>query len=120
MLNLDEDALLCDFAQYYHIYDLMQFGVRKCAILAYGLPDESRIKRLMSDSRITVTEMLLASIKDDVAWLVWANSADAKSNANRPKSVVKALMKREEDTDTQIFASAEDFELARARMLKGE
>ena len=44
MMALDEDALICDFAETYHIYNIYGMPVQYIATLAIGLRDDSRIK----------------------------------------------------------------------------
>ena len=41
MIATDEDALICDFAETYHIYDYRSLDVEYAATLAYGLRDDS-------------------------------------------------------------------------------
>jgi len=44
MIKLDENALICDFAETYHIYDYRQLPPTRVAVFACGLRDDSRIK----------------------------------------------------------------------------
>jgi len=46
MSAIDRDALICDFAQYYHL-NLDEQPVRYAAILACGLPADSRIQCIL-------------------------------------------------------------------------
>ena len=42
MLATDEDALLCDFAETYGVYDLEALPVEKLAVLSFGrFPDKT-------------------------------------------------------------------------------
>ena len=60
MISADRDALLCDFAETYGIYDFRALPAFTLATLAVGLRDDSRIKMKMHGTRITRTETLLA------------------------------------------------------------
>ena len=44
MIRFDEDALICDLAETYHIYDYRSLPVKLVATLSAGLRDDSRIK----------------------------------------------------------------------------
>ena len=45
MIATDEDSLICDLAQYYHVFDYRSMTVESVATLAAGLPEDSRIMR---------------------------------------------------------------------------
>ena len=70
MIDLDEDALICDFAETYHIYDYRSLPASMAATLAVGLRDDSRIKRKIiqeeSGLRVSSTELLLSILIDRV------------------------------------------------------
>lgn len=44
MIQTDEDALICDLAETYQIYDYRQLPAYQVAVFSYGLRDDSRIK----------------------------------------------------------------------------
>ncbi len=118
MRNLDEDALLCDFAQYYHVYDLRTLPVTTAASLAQGLPEESRIVRRMSGARAGLDSLLLAAVADRLAHLIWMLSEDGRLGQNRPQSVLEVLVGRPEQ-ETDGYADAEDFTAAWASITGG-
>ena len=49
MINLSEYALICDFAETYHIFDYRSLPVKLAATLSAGLRDDSRSKMIMAD-----------------------------------------------------------------------
>lgn len=49
MMNISEDALICDLAETYHIYDMRSLPLRTVATLSAGLREDSRIVLLASD-----------------------------------------------------------------------
>lgn len=116
MIRTDEDALVCDLAEVYHIYDYRALRPSYAAALACGLREDSRIKRALSGSALTLTEMLLAGILDNLKLLVWAQTKDAQHGKNKPKSVLDILTKKQ---SAGGYASPEAFEAARRALLNG-
>ena len=118
MVKADEDALICDMAETYHIYDWRKLPIRYVATLACGLPDDSRIKRKLSGQTISVDTMLMAIIADGVNFLVWSKTKDAEKNRNRPKSLFEQLTKPDSEKASG-FNTIEEFEAARAKIING-
>ncbi len=75
MITLDEDALICDFAETYQIYDYRALPASYAATLAVGLRDNSRIKSLMADRKASVETIMLASIVDRLSILLAGENA---------------------------------------------
>lgn len=117
MLSLDEDALVCDFAETYHIYDLWGLPVDYAATLASGLRENSRIKMRLAGTEITTDTALLARIVDNTRVLIWAKTKDAETGKNYPESILEKLTGREKETEDTGFSTAEEFEAARNRIL---
>ena len=53
MLKKDEEALICDFAETYHIYDYKRLPLTTVAALAVGLRENSRLKMAMNEAETT-------------------------------------------------------------------
>ena len=120
MVARDENALICDFAETYHIYDYKSMPPKMAAILAVGLPNDARIKRSVAGQKQTTQTMLLAMIADALNLLVWFQTEDGRKNRNRPKSVLEVLTKEEETEEYEAFNSIEAYEAARReRMTNG-
>lgn len=117
MIAYDEEALICDFAETYHIYDYKELPVKQCAILAVGLRDDSRIKSKMGGINTTLNLIFLAEIIDAIHLLVWFKTEDGVKNENRPVSWV-AMFDEIEESDTLTYDSPEEFEQARKEILK--
>lgn len=104
--------MLCDFAEYYHIYDLEALPVRKLAALSCGLPPDSRTMRNVTGAKLSVAETLLAACCDNLAIIAWMNSEDGRKNRNRPKSILSELTTEKEKpmayTDGAAFMAARD------------
>lgn len=117
MLIADRDALVCDLAETYGIFDYRAVPVKLLATLASGLREDSRIKMRLSGSKVSRRELLLAAAVDRLSLLVWSMSEDAKHGTNRPKSLVAAFMDESEDSgEVMAYDSAEDFEAAWAKV----
>ena len=121
MAALDNDALVCDFAQYYGIRNYRELELPYAAVLASGLPVDARIMRVITGQKFDVKTMLLANLVDYMALDVWMQTKDGHKNRNRPKSVVAALSGKttpDEDKSGVAYATAEDFEAARRKILE--
>ena len=116
MLNLDEDAVKCDLAETYHIYDWRSLPLSMVATFCYGLGQNSRIKRKLSKEEFTTTEMLLMNIADSLSILVWQNTRDGQKGTNKPKLFAEMLSSKNDNTQT--FSSIEEFELTRKALLR--
>ena len=115
MIAKDEGALICDFAETYHIFDYRALPARRAALFAHGLGERSRIRRKLSGKGISVETQLLALVADELQVLIWQNSRDGVHGRNRPKSILSALMG--ETVESVGFVSAEEFEAWRASMI---
>lgn len=121
MISLDEDALVCDLAETYHIYDYKQLPLNQVAVFAYGLRDDSRIKQMMSNQIVPLETTLLASIVDRLSLSLWLQTKDGQKGVNRPASIADQLIKRDksenDEKDYLVFESGEDFENYRKALL---
>lgn len=82
------------------------------ATLLLGLGDNSRTKRKISGSKLSVEQMLMAMIVDDLNFVAWTKTKDAKHGKYKGKSVLKTLQgeyKKQKD-ELISFRSVEDFE----------
>ena len=121
MIALDEDALVCDLAETYQIYDYKQLPLNQVAVFAYGLRDDSRIKQMMSDQIVPLETTLLASIVDRLSLSLWLQTKDGQKGVNRPPSIAAMLTKNNkeesDERDYLVFESGEDFENYRKALL---
>lgn len=69
----------------------------------------------ISGQKVDTQTLMLAGIVDRLSWLVWSKTKDAQSGLNRPKSVLDSLYPQEKDVS--VFASGEDFEQERNRII---
>lgn len=117
MIATDEDALICDFAEIYHILDYKSLRPSMIATLASGFPIDSRIKRKLSGNQYETNTYLLAAAIDRLSLLVWAQTKDGQKGRKRPTMLTDAL--RASESETEIFESIEAYEAAREKRLRG-
>lgn len=112
MISIDENALTCDFAESYNIYDFYLLPPAKTAVLALGLKDDSRIKKAMTGTKLSTDTYLLAMAVDALNWIVWSKTANAEKGKNMPSSILSALLGETEEhkeNDIVSFDTPEEF-----------
>lgn len=110
-----EDDLICDFAQYYHIYNWRGLPLRTAAALAAGLPAESRCRMRELGLEWPIHTILLARICDAVELLLWRHTKAAEEGEEPPRGVLAALLGKdtlEKEAQCVGFESAEAFKAA--------
>lgn len=117
MINMDSDALECDLAETYQIYDMRAYSPLRIAVFSCGLGDNSRIVMKMTGQTVPQDRLLLASIADALHSWLWMNS---KKGTQKPKSVVNALLNQTGQTGEEgmAFDDPGSFERERARLLE--
>ncbi len=116
MLRLDEDALVCDLAETYGVYDWRALPVKTVATLSAGLRPDSRIMMKMSGAKVSMRDMLLMGIFDNTSLLFWSKTKDAENGRNKPKSLLASLDDKKE-TDIKSYTSGEEFLKDRERII---
>lgn len=120
MLAADRDALICDLAETYGVLDMYTVPPRLLATLAAGLRGDSRIKMKLAGLTVSPDTLLLAAAVDRLSLLVWAKTKDGEMGRNRPKSIAASLMGGDAPRqETESFMTAEDFDLAWAKITGG-
>lgn len=109
MIRADEDALICDFAETYHVLNWRALPVRLAATLAAGLPETSRIRMKMAGVKTSTSLLMQAAVIDRLSLLVWMQTRDGQKNRRRPRSIVELLTGTEKRSEVQSFDSEEDF-----------
>lgn len=116
MIRLDEDALICDLAETYNIFDYKNYkklALNELAIFACGLRDDSRIKLKMSENILSPNQLLLAGIQDRLSLLVYSKTKEAEKGKNYPKLILDSF-----ENKVDSFSSGEDFMKERERIMK--
>lgn len=111
-MKLDDEALTCDMAETYHIYNMRAVPLSKVAVLVSGLRENSRIKMKINGMNQPIEVLLLASCLDRLSLLWWAKTTDAEKNRNRPVSmfdVLNGTVKEDDHSDNESFDSGEEF-----------
>lgn len=107
MINLDEDALICDFAETYHITDYTELPAIKAAILATGLREDSRIKMKAAGRLMPLDTILAAAAVDELKILIYQ-----RSGQSAPSLITPLLVDRIGKDDSYGFDTGEDFDAA--------
>lgn len=122
MINVDEEALICDFAETYRIYNYKSLPLQMVGTFACGLRHDSRIGMRISDSKLTTDQTILALIADNTRMLAWLNSSDGAKGIKRPKSLVEALIgeRNTQESGIETFETGQDFDDEWKRLTGGE
>lgn len=119
MIGFDEEALICDLAETYHIYDYKQLPPTQVAVFSCGLRENSRIKMKLSEQQVPLDTLLLAGLNDRLNVLLWYKTKDGQKGKNSPTSILDSLTKQPKKENKEIvFNSGEDFEKTRRRLIK--
>ena len=116
MMALDEDALICDLAETYHIYDYRSLPLKTVATLSAGLRDNSRIKLKAAEASVGLDTVILAAIADNLALL---RAGMSSKNKGEPFLFSEAINSEKKKQKARGFATAEQFEAA-LRRIRGE
>lgn len=117
-----KSALICDMAQFYHIYDIETYSIQYMALLACGLPADSRTIRKLTGQKLTLEQYLMAGILDSLQEANYLTLKKSfKGRHEPPRSVLAQLTGADEDESNEVrgFKSADDFERAKARIING-
>ena len=116
MISADRDALVCDLAETYGIFDFRALPVSLLATLAVGLREDSRIKRIISGAKATRSELLMAAMVDRLSMLLWAQTEDGKNGTNRPQSILAVIQGEQQESPVAAFETADEYEAEWARI----
>lgn len=106
MVDLDERALMCDFAETYHIYDYKALPVFYAGALASGLGDNSRIKIKARKETAPRETLLMAVIADRLAILDYKISG---AKGKPPQMISDLFIEADESETPDKFATGADF-----------
>lgn len=123
MVATDEDALICDLAETYQIYDYRRLPLKMVAVFSFGLREDSRIKMKMNDIGVPFETLLLAGIQDKLNVLIWQQTKDGMNGRNYPASMLALLTKSQQKSKTSDlvgFESSEEFLREREKLLRKE
>lgn len=119
MIKTDEDALICDLAETYQIYDYKSLPAYMVATFSVGLRENSRIKMKLSNQKVPFGELLLSMISDELTRLIWMKTENGAKGINPPKSIVSLILNNgEENTVNDGFQTVEEYEKARLEIIR--
>lgn len=122
MINVDEEALICDLAETYQIYDYKQLPLTTAAVFSCGLRSDSRIKMRLSGQEVSPETLLLAGVSDKLSYLLWLKTKDGQKGRNKPDSILESLTKTKDISKKKneiVFDSGKEFEREREKLLQG-
>lgn len=96
-------------AQYYGVMDYRILTPPTAAVLAIGLPWESRIMRRFSKAKLTLDEMLMAVMVDSLQILIWQQTKNGRKGLKKPKSLYTALTEDGEKQELEVFEDPDDY-----------
>ena len=114
MIGHDEDALICDMAETYHIYRFDDFDAGYIATLAAGLRDNARIVKKITGCDLSMAELLAAVTADNLTVLNHGLAGEKK----RPRLFTEKLSLGVKE-EKKGFASGAEFDVWRRSILKG-
>ena len=103
MINENEDALICDLAEYYHVLDYRSLPPRMVATLVSGLRDDSRLYMRVNDAKASAKDTLLAIVADRIGQVL-----EVLTGSEVPR-VTDVLFGIEPDSPLYGYDSGEDF-----------
>ena len=115
---MDKNAVICDLAETYQIYDYRRVPGRLLGILVAGLGADTRIGRKINGVRGDVADVLLAQILDGVRFLCWAQTQDGRKGRHRPQSIASDFFVSEDKKKPKKI-SIEEFYKMRQKVATG-
>jgi len=107
MISQDENALICDLAETYRIYDYRSLPASLVATLAAGLRDDSRIKMKIAGVKGKAEEILLAYVYDRLGQILYALCG---GKGDEPEFISDRYFKKQETkSEYMSFSSPEAF-----------
>lgn len=118
MISLDEDSLICDLAETYHILNYRALPPKLVGVLCCGLREDSRIMRKLSNMNVPSDTLLRALIADRLQILIWQRTEDGAKGRNFPKSIYEKLINpQKEESDVVAFSSGAEFDKFREALI---
>jgi hypothetical protein len=109
VLGKYEDDMICDLAEFYHIYDYEKLPIKMLATLVSGLREDSRVKCRLAGLPISLNLFFMSAIYDKLAWLCWTKTEGASKGRGMPESITAKLLNTKQEKQYETFASGEDF-----------
>ena len=117
-LAMDKNAVICDLAETYNIYDYRRVPGRLLGILVAGLGANTRIGKKINGVRGDVADVLLAQILDGVRFLCWAQTQDGRKGRHRPQSIASDFFVSEDQKKTKKI-TIDEYNKIRQKVMGG-
>lgn len=112
MIHEDRQALICDLAETYRIFDYRSLPMRLVATLSVGLREDSRIMMKLSKRTAPFNTILLAEIADRLGVLINGKQPSARLTE-------QFFIKENKSSDVKRFGTVDEFNEARDKILRG-
>ena len=113
MLSEDEDALVCDMAEPYHVLDIWALPVDLLAVLASGLRENSRIKMKIAGVNYIPLETMIPRGIDYLQLILKTLTGDKKKD-----KLLSELLWEKETSHNVGFYTGEAFQREWERLTK--
>lgn len=119
MMAEDKDALICDLAEVYRIYDYHEVPVKTLGILCSGLGPDTRIGMKLTKRYAPRDTIFLAMISDELNYIAWGLLGGGKSNL-KPEPMAPSLYETSEKNNKEVvsYDDGESFDKAREELIK--
>lgn len=108
MYQLDKDALLCDLAEVYGIFDFRAVPLKTLSILACGLRSDSRIRMKIDGINELRNLEIMAHIADELALIRFFLTRSKKSDP-LPELFTDHLITERSEGSQVVFESGKAF-----------
>lgn len=116
MIKTDEEALICDLAETYNVFNYRELPVFLLATLSVGLRANSRIKMIMNGQACSNDIWLLSTVADRLAIISYQLQ---NCKGDKPVLLTQMLARVNKDQQMCSFDSGEAFLKAREKILEG-
>lgn len=112
MINECEDKLICDFAETYHVLNYRELPLQLVVTLLFGLRENSRVKMHISNTKLTIEQIISSIMADSLQFLAWTKTKEAQKGRYDKKSILKILNGdyETENEELAVFETIEEFE----------
>lgn len=110
--------MICDLAQFYHLFYYKQFPMPYVATLVCGLPNSARVVKKISNTGCSTEELLLANICDLLSLIWWSKTKDGQKGRNRPKLITQSLKDKQTRKTAVTFTTPDEFENTRTKIIE--
>lgn len=119
MLAIDKDAVICDLAETYRIYNYRALPVETLAVLVLGLRADSRIKMKMSGYKKEFSERAMLAKAVDLLTLIFRLLTDGTTQNAKDLLIDIMLSDAGGEEQKSGFKTIEEYETARKKFFKG-